>query len=140
MILKEHIQHAELIDKALTLCETMLSHCEMLYPFAVLSVDDQVQCLFLDDSDTKNQHPNGASFGMIEKLERLININKIHAENAVGLLVYAATLRSEDNNETDGLMFSLCDSNGENTLSLYPYSYEGDSIALGKPYTCDFSD
>lgn len=140
MILKEHIQHAEIIDKALQLCQVMLARGETLYPFAAISIDTDIQCLFLEEQELQQMHPNGAHFSMIEKLERLINIHKIQAKNAVGILVYAATLKTEDTEDADALVLSLCDYDGENTLTIYPYEYEIDSIIIGKPYTCDFSD
>jgi hypothetical protein len=140
MILKDQVQYADVIDKALHLCRIMLSRSETLYPFAVISIDKDIQCIFLEDKDCLSKHPNGAHFGMIEKLERQIAIQKIQAKSAVSLLVYAATLKSPDAKETDGLMFSISDSSGENTLTLYPYEFEINSIKLGKPFTCDFSD
>lgn len=118
----------------------MLSRSETLYPFAVLSVDKELHCIFLDDEDYDNKHPNGAHFGMIERLEELLALYKIQTKSAIGMLVYAATIRTPVKEEKDGLMFSICDSNGENTLTLYPYEFEQNSITIGKPFTCDFSD
>ena len=140
MILKEHIQHAEIIDKALSLCQAMLARGETLYPFAAISIDNDIRCLFLDEVEGLHSHASGANFGMIEKLERLISINKIQAKNAVGLLVYAATLTTDDNQESDALVLSMCDGDGENTLTLYPYEFCESGIDIGRPYSCDFSD
>jgi len=140
MILKQQVQYASMIDRALNLCEVMLTRSETLYPFAVLSIDKQIQCVFLDDEDYKNQHTSGAQFGMIEKLERQLAKGKVQANSAIGMLVYAATIRTSQEEEKDALMFSICDANGENTLTLYPYEFEVNSIKIGKPFTCDFSD
>lgn len=140
MILEQQSEYACMIEKALSLCEAMLSRSEILYPFAVMSVDNEHHCLFLEDEDCDNKHPYGAHFGMIEKLERLLAISKIQSNNAVGMLVYAATIKTPDNIEKDGLMLSICDAQGENTLTLYPYEIAANSIAIGKPFTCDFSD
>ena len=140
MLLKNQAGHASIIDQALSLCEIMLSRSETLYPFAVISLDNDVQCLFLEDEDCDNKHPNGAHFGMIEKLERKIATLKIQTRSAIGMLVYAATIRTPSQQENDGLMFSICDASGENTLTLYPYEFELNSIKIGKPFTCDFSD
>jgi hypothetical protein len=140
MIMKQQVQYASMIDRALNLCEVMLSRSETLYPFAVLSIDKQIHCVFLDDTDYQNQHLNGAHFGMIEKLERQLAIGKIQAKSAIGMLVYAATITSPQQEENDALMFSICDANGENTLTLYPYEFEVNSIKIGKPFTCDFPD
>ena len=140
MILKQQVQYAPMIQKALSLCETMLSRSETLYPFAALSVDGDTHCIFLSDEDYNNLHPNGAHFGMIEKLEQQLQLYKIQTKSTIGMLVYAATIRTPHKEEKDGLMFSICDSNGENTLTLYPYEFEQNSITIGKPFTCDFSD
>jgi hypothetical protein len=140
MIMKQQVQYTSMIDRALKLCDVMLSRSETLYPFAVLSIDKQIHCVFLDDTDFQNQHPNGAHFGMIEKLERQLALGKIQAQSAIGMLVYAATITSPQQEENDALMFSICDANGENTLILYPYRFEVKSIKIGKPFTCDFSD
>lgn len=140
MILKQQVRYASMIERALTLCEVMLSRSETLYPFAVLSVDDDVHSIFLNDEDCDNRHPNGAHFGMIEKLEQQLALYKVQTKSTIGLLVYAATIRTPDKEEKDGLMFSICDANGENTLTLYPYEFEQNSITIGKPFTCDFSD
>ena len=140
MILKQQVQYASMIDRALNLCEAMLSRSQTLYPFAVLSIDKQIQCIFLDDDDYNHKHPNGSHFGMIEKLERQLASGKKQANSAIGMLVYAATIRSPQQGENDALMFSICDANGENTLTLYPYEFEVNSIKIGKPFTCDFPD
>jgi hypothetical protein len=118
----------------------MLARSETLYPFAVVSINGNTQCVFLEDKDLNNKHANGAHFGMLEKLEHQIAMYKIQSKSAIGMLVYAATVRSSDDKESDGLMFSLCDANGENTLTLYPYELESNAIKIGKPFTCDFSD
>ena len=129
-----------MIEKALNLCEIMLSRSETLYPFAVLSADGNAHCIFLNDDDYDNRHPNGAHFGMIEKLEQQLALYKIQTHSTIGMLVYAATIRTPLKEEKDGLMFSICDADGENTLTLYPYEFEKNSITIGKPFTCDFSD
>ena len=77
---------------------------------------------------------------MIEKLEQQLQLYKMQTKSTIGMLVYAATIRTPDKEEKDGLMFSISDSNGENTLTLYPYEFEQNSITIGKPFTCDFSD
>lgn len=140
MILKQQLQYSNMINKSLSLCEIMLSRSETLYPFAMLSKDNELQCVFLEDQDCNTQHPNGAHFGMIEKLERQIAIYKLQDKSAVGMLVYAAIISTPTQQESDGLMFSICDADGENTLTLYPYEFELNSIKIGKPFTCDFSD
>ena len=140
MILKQQVQYAPMIEKALSLCEIMLSRSETLYPFAVLSEDGNAHCIFLTDEDYDSRHPNGAHFGMIEKLEQQLAFYKMRTQSTMGMLVYAATIRTPLKEEKDGIMFSICDADGANTLTLYPYEFEENSIKIGKPFTCDFSD
>ena len=140
MFLKQQVKYASMIDRALSLCEIMLNQSQTLYPFAALSIDNHVHCIFLEDTLTDKQQPNGAQFEMIEQLERQISISKTQAKSAIGMLVYAATISSPQQEDKDGLMLSICDADGENTLTLYPYEFDGKSISIGKPFTCDFSD
>lgn len=140
MILKQQVQFAPMIQRALNLCEIMLSRSETLYPFAVVSVNGDTHCIFLNDEDYDSKHPNGAHFGMIEKLEQQLAFHRMQTKSTIGMLVYAATIRTPNKEEKDGLMFSICDSDGENTLTLYPYEFQQNSITIGKPFTCDFSD
>jgi len=99
MILKQNVPYAALICSALDVCEIMLARSSTLYPFAVISVDNDVHSVFSDISD------DGSNGGLIEDL----------------------TAR-------------LSNASGKNTITLYPYSQEANTIKLGVPFTCDFAD
>ncbi len=140
IILKQQVKYAPMIETALSLCEIMLSRSETLYPFAVISEDGNAHCIFLNDDDYDSRHPNDAHFSMIEKLEQQLAVYKMRTHSTTGMLVYAATIRTPLREEKDGIMFSICDADGANILTLYPYEFEENSIKIGKPFTCDFSD
>ncbi|WP_395344808.1 hypothetical protein PN836_008605 [Ningiella sp. W23] len=136
MILKQNIPYAALIYSALDLCDIMLRHCSIVYPFAVISIDNDVQSIFSSDS---NQY---AHTGMIEELEKRLCEHRLVAESAVSVLVYVATVSDEDKADdfSDAIVFNITDNNGNNTITLYPYTSERDKIKLGSPFTCNFSD
>ena len=134
MILKQNIPYAALIYSALDLCDIMLRHSNTLYPFAVISIDNDVQCIFSQKQDNKVQG------GMIEELSAEARDLQLLAENAISVLVYCATIATPKGRESDAIVFNITDSNGKNTVTLYPYRYESDAIVLGVPFTCDFAD
>lgn len=134
MILKQNIPFANLINTALDLCNVMLSKSETLYPFAVVSIDNDVQCVF-----TATQEQEARS-GMIEDLEQQLSYRRLMAKDAVGILVYAATIAEPGGQHSNALVFSITDTGGKNTITVYPYSQNPTSISLGRPFTCDFSD
>jgi hypothetical protein len=137
MILKQNIPYAALIYSALDLCDLMLARSNTLYPFAVISIDNDVQSVF---TQSKDGH---APSGMIEELEMQLCEQRIMAESSVSVLVYSATItspHSRDNEQSDAIVFNITDSNGKNTITLYPYTNESNRMKLGAPFTCDFSD
>jgi hypothetical protein len=134
MILKQNIPYAALIYSALDLCEVMLTRAHTLYPFAVLAIEDDVQCVFAAERDEEIQG------GMIEHLQSQLLERRMYSENTISLLVYSATISTPLGDEGDAIVFNITDSSGENTITLYPYFYEQNAIRLGVPFTCDFSD
>lgn len=134
MILRHHIPYAATIKRTLDFCENMLSRSHVLYPFAVLSIDNDLHCVFVP---SETQH---AETGMIEKLQGRINERKLFAENAVSLLVYSATVMHPNKKEIDAIVFTITDSQGHNTVTIYPYKHVETGIKIYAPYTCDFSD
>nr|WP_241664429.1 hypothetical protein [Ningiella ruwaisensis] len=132
MILKQNIPYAALIYSALDVCELMLARSSTLYPFAVVSIENDIQCVF---TDTKDEH---AQSGMIEVLEERLAEHRIIAENAISVLVYAATITTQKATESEAIVFNITDSNGENTVTLYPYIQQKNTIRLGTPFTCNF--
>ncbi|MEM0912292.1 MAG: hypothetical protein AAGJ37_15055 [Pseudomonadota bacterium] len=134
MILEQNIPFASLINSALDLCKVMLSKSTTLYPFAVVSIDNDVQCVF---TATQEQE---ARAGMIEELEQQLSYRRLMAKDAVGILVYAATVAEPGRQNSSALVFSITDSGGKNTVTVYPYEQSKSAISLGRPFTCDFSD
>ena len=106
----------------------------MLFPFAVLAIENDVQCVFAAE------HEDELQGGLIEHLQSQLIERRMYSENTISLLVYSATISSPQGDEIDAIVFNITDSNGENTIALYPYFYEQNSIRLGTPFTCDFSD
>ncbi|MBT1450422.1 hypothetical protein KJ365_05965 [Glaciecola sp. XM2] len=134
MILKQNIPYAALIYSALDLCEVMLTRSQTLYPFAVMSIENDIQSVFPLDMDDQAQG------GMIENLQLQLAERRMYTENTISLLVYAATVSTPMGEHSDAIIFNITDSNGENTVTLYPYFHEQECIKLGAPFTCDFSD
>ena len=134
LILKQHIPYAQIIAKALAFSETMLSQSNTLYPYAVLSIDNDINCVFVPSDDQQ------ASKGMIEELQEQINERKLFAQNAVSLLVYSATVTRPDRSVSDALIFTITDSQGQNTVTVYPFKRTQAKLKIYTPYTCDFSD
>jgi hypothetical protein len=134
MILQQNIPYAALIYQAMDLCGVMLARSNTLYPFAVMSVDNHIQCVF---SSNLEEH---AKSGMIEDLSRKLRDQRLLVSNAISVLVYAATISTQHGQESDAIVVNITDSNAQNTITLYPYIYESDAIKLGAPFTCDFSD
>ncbi|MGQ8364865.1 hypothetical protein [Glaciecola sp. 1036] len=134
VILKQNIPYANLINSALSLCDIMLAHSPILYPFAVISIDKDVQCVFSEHDGQETPQD------LIEALEDQLNAQRLMAEDAVGILVYAATISQPDGLEDDALVLNITDSAGCNTITVYPYMHIGRKIELGLPYTCDFSN
>ncbi|WP_371194191.1 hypothetical protein [Glaciecola sp. SC05] len=134
MILKQNIPYAALIYSALDLCEVMLARSNTLYPFAVVSVDNALRCVF---TNNLGEHAHG---GLIEDLQRQLRDQRLLADVAISVLVYAATIETLEGPDADAIVFNITDSNGKNTVTLYPYICELNTIKLGVPFTCDFAD
>jgi hypothetical protein len=134
MILQENLRYADLITKALDFSEVLLTYTNSLYPFAVISIENDVQSVFLEEECET------VPSSMIEKLETQIALRTCQAETAIGILVYSVTVITPEGNHSDGLMLSISDSSGASTMTIYPYEYDYNGITIGKPYTCDFSN
>lgn len=134
LILQQHMPYSTMINEALAFCEFMLAHSPTLYPFALMSADNALHCIFLPASD---QH---AKPQMIESLQSQIESSRNPNTQTSALLVYSAILRDSEEDDTDALVFTITDSQGHNTITIYPYEHQQDGIRLKPPYTCDFSD
>lgn len=77
---------------------------------------------------------------MIEDLQAQLDLRQKIAKNSVNLLVYSATVTHPNATESDALVFTINDTQGHNTLTIYPYQLIPSGIKIKQPYTCDFSD
>ena len=134
MILQQHIPYAATISRSLDFCVTMLSRSNVLYPFALLSIDNDLHSVFVPSN---TQHARG---GMIEDLQAQIDERKLFAENAISILVYSATVTHPNRKESDALVLTITDTQGHNTVTIYPFKQIETGIKIYTPYTCDFSD
>lgn len=134
MILQENMRYASLITRALDFCEVCLTHTTSLYPFALVSINNTTQSIFVEDECELS------SSKMIEELETLIKQKIGQPETSIGLLVYAVTVMTPENQQSDAVMMSISDSTGANTMTIYPYQRNQGKIVIGTPYTCDFSN
>ncbi len=116
-----------LISKALTLCELILPHCQAVYPFAAVYEDREVGCLFADDKAS----PQNESY-LIEQLQWRI-IDATTDTRSHSILVYAATVTTEHNNQLDAIAINATDSTGNETVLLYPYRRVGKKIVISPP-------
>ncbi len=136
LILRQHIPYARLIYKALDFCSIMLSKSHTLYPFAVIAIENDIQCVFTPNRSDDDE----LGMGMIENLQACITERKILCESTISLLVYSATVLHPNKTETDALVLNITDSAGQNTVTIYPYTHTEKAIKLDKPYSCNFSD
>jgi len=111
LILKQHLPYADMINRALDFSASMLSRSKTLYPFAVLSANNDMSCLFASND---NQY---AESGLIEELQQQITQQNLLLENTIGVLVYSANVIHPNTKESDALVFTITDSQGHN-LSL----------------------
>lgn len=134
LILKQHLPFAAMIHSALDFCETMLSQSSTLYPFAVLSIDHDVQCIFTPHHDHQD------TTGLIENLQERVSERKLFVESAHSLIGYCATIEQESDSQSDAVVFCISHSDGNNNLTIYPYQRMKTGISFGQPYVCNFSD
>ena len=133
-ILKEHAPYSDMVARALDFCESILVRTCTLYPFAVITVNDDIHCIFVPNADQL------ASSHMIEDLQSQLEAEQKVAKDSANLIVYAANVMQADNTQSDALVFMINDSQGYNTLTIYPYSHVAGGIKIGQPYTCNFPD
>lgn len=126
--------YAAVINLALEFCTTMLTRSSVLYPFAVFSEEDQNHSIFIPSD---NQY---AGSDMIEALQSQIDERRTHSENGVSVMVYCASVSHPNQVETDALILTITDSDGHNTVTVYPYQNIETGLKISAPYTCDFPD
>lgn len=134
LALFHHLSHASMIIRALDFSKVLLSQSSVIYPFAVLSIKQQCSCIF-----TKSESQYSTS-NMIESLQTQIENKKSVFKHASSLLVYPAEIVQPNSEKADALVFTITDTQGQNSVSIYPYKRVQTGIHILSPYTCDFSD
>lgn len=134
LILQQHLAYSVMIENALDFCSAMLTRSSTMYPFAATAQDSNIDCIFVPSPDQK------ATPHMIEDLQAQLDSHHKAAKNAVNLLVYSATVTQPEGTESDVLVFTLNDTQGHNTVTIYPYQHVPSGIKISQPYTCNFSD
>lgn len=132
--MQQHLPLAHMIGGALDFCESMLSRSDMLYPFALISANNEIQSIF---SPHEGQLAHSS---MIESLQTQISAHKSIEPEYSSVLVYAADIRQSSIIEKDALILTITDSQGHNTITLYPYTRVKGGIKISQPCTCDFPD
>lgn len=134
LILQQHMPYAQMLEKALDFCESMLKHTPTLYPFALLNIAGVTHSIFVPNTNQLAQPK------MIESLQTHIDAHKVAGLPSTSLLGYAATVSHPHSGDSDALVFTITDTQGQNTVIIYPYTHIESGINVGQPYTCDFSD
>lgn len=137
LILQQHLPYAHMISNALDFCESMLARSDTLYPFALVTDNNSnsdISCIFIPHKDQRVQ-PH-----MIESLQKQIETHKVLGSESASVLVYAAEITHPNSTESNALVFTITDSQGQNTVSIYPYKHVQNGITISQPCTCNFSD
>jgi hypothetical protein len=133
-ILQQHMPYVQMISKALDFSESMLIRSTTLYPFAVCTTRNEINCVLL---------PSEVQFAqtkMIEALQAHMESQKGLSTESASLLVYDATVDQGTSPDTQALVFTITDTQGHNSVIMYSYRRSPNGIIFGQPFTCDFSD
>ena len=133
-ILSQNTAYSHAIDAALDLCKIMIINTSNLYPFAMVSYSNKIKPIFVPSASQLSDE------GLIEELEKQLNIYRSRNSNSVGMLVYSATVTSADDEKCDAIVLNITDSNQKSTITIYPYHQKNGIFLLDKPFTCYFSD
>lgn len=133
-ILQELVPYSDMVARALDFCESMLVRSCTLYPFAVITIENEIHCVFVPNADQI------AKPHMIEDLQAQLELEQDTAKDSANLIVYAANVTQVDCTETDALIFAINDSQGHNTVTIYPYEHVASGIKIATPYSCNFPD
>ncbi|BFT31268.1 hypothetical protein D210916BOD24_24440 [Alteromonas sp. D210916BOD_24] len=116
-----------LVSKSLKLCELMLPVCDIFYPFAAIYENGRVGCIFSDESTGKKRESQ-----LIEQLQWRI-IDTTTDTNCYSVLVYAATVNTQDSKTLNAIaVATACPSHEENLL-LYPYYKVDGKVVISPP-------
>lgn len=117
-----------LIERAVQFAAALLKYTDSIYPFAVLSINGDVQCVCCE----KEQAENG---NMIEMLEWLIVERSFQTQRTNSVLVYLANVVDPQQGESDVIVTQINDSTGAEITRLYPYAITPQGVSIGMPST-----
>lgn len=117
-----------LIDRAVQFAAALLKHTDSIYPFAVLSIDGDVQCVCCDEEQAENGN-------MIEMLEWLIVERSFQTQRTNSVVVYLASVVVPEQGESDVIVVQINDATGAEITRLYPYAVTSNGVAIGAPST-----
>jgi hypothetical protein len=117
----------ELISRALTMCEQLLTNVSVFYPFAAINTNDVICCVFAHETEEKETETK-----LIEKLQWRI-IDTTTGTDSYSILVYAATVRTHRENNMDAIAIAISGHENDEQLLLYPYYRVGNKIVISPP-------
>lgn len=117
----------ELVARALELCKHMLPVCDVFYPFAAIYDNGRIGCVFSDESNTRKRESQ-----LIEQLQWRI-IDATTDSNSYSVLVYAATVNTQDSKTLDAIAVATATPNHEERLLLYPYYKVDGNVVISPP-------
>lgn len=116
-----------LVSRALTLCDVLLPHSRAFYPFAAIYEEGRVGCLFADELS-----PATDTSQLIEQLQWRI-IDTTTDTNSYSVLVYTASIETQEDRKLEAIAINATDPLGEETLLLYPFLRVGEQIIVSPP-------
>ncbi len=116
-----------LVGRSLRLCELILPHTKILYPFAAVYEAGRVGCLFSDESIQIESEKQ-----LIEQLQWRIIDTTTHTDS-YSVLVYAVTVQTQTNKRIDAIAINASPPDDEETMLLYPFFRIGHRIVLSPP-------
>lgn len=117
----------ELISKSLKICEVMLPISDVFYPFAAINKDGRTGCVFADETKESKRESQ-----LIEQLQWRI-IDATTGSNSYSVLVYAATVNTQDSKNMDAIAVVTSSPDQGEHLLLYPYYRVDGSIVISPP-------
>tara|TARA_A200000159_G_scaffold164929_1_gene197551 strand:- start:24485 stop:24832 length:348 start_codon:yes stop_codon:yes gene_type:complete len=96
----------ELVSKSLSICKLMLLNSDVFYPFAAINQDGKNGCIFADETTDTNSY---------------------------SVLVYAATINTQNSKNVDAIAVVTSSPDQEERLLLYPYYKVDGSVVVSPP-------
>lgn len=115
-----------LIGTAVHFAAQLLRWSDNVFPFAVMSIDGDIQNVFGDDRSQVDG-------GMIEELEWLITERSFQAQNTASVVVYLACVENAEQSLSDVIVTHIHDTSGSEITRLYPYYVSSNGVDIGQP-------